>query len=64
VIFQCNLSVTCKEVGLGVSAEKCKCIFVLHQENVEQNHNIMVVNRFFENVVKLKYMGMTLTNQN
>jgi hypothetical protein len=32
--------------------------------NSGQNHNIRIANESFENVVKFKYLGMTLTNQN
>jgi hypothetical protein len=34
-----------------------------HYQNAGQCHNIRTVNRAFENVEKLKYLGMTLTNQ-
>jgi hypothetical protein len=34
-----------------------------HQE-LGQNHNIKNANRFFENVVKFKYLGATVPNQN
>jgi hypothetical protein len=37
---------------------------MLHQESVAQNHKVMIVNKFFGNVAKLKYLGMTLTNDN
>jgi hypothetical protein len=29
-----------------------------------QNHGINIVNRYFENVVKFRYLGTTVTNQN
>jgi hypothetical protein len=32
--------------------------------NSGQNQNIRIANESFENVTRLKYLGMTLTNQN
>jgi hypothetical protein len=33
-------------------------------QNAGQNYDIKVANRYFENVVKLRYFGTTITNQN
>jgi predicted ferric reductase len=33
-------------------------------QNGGQNHNITIANTTFENVVKLEYLGMKITNQN
>jgi hypothetical protein len=38
-------------------------IMCRHQKS-EQNQNIWIANESFENVVKFKYLGTTLTNQN
>jgi hypothetical protein len=35
-----------------------------HHQNVGQNWEIKLANRSFENVSELKYLGMTVTNQN
>jgi hypothetical protein len=53
-----------KEVGLEVNAEKTKSIFTSYHQNAGKNHNLMIANKFFENVSEFKYLGMTVTNQN
>jgi hypothetical protein len=35
-----------------------------HHHNSEQNQNIRIANELFENVAELRYLGMTLRNQN
>jgi hypothetical protein len=53
-----------KDFGIEINAEKIKYMLLSHHKNAEQNHDIKIVNRSFENVVQLKYLGMTVTNQN
>jgi hypothetical protein len=49
-------------IGLEINAEKTK--YMSHHQNSGQNQNIRIANELFENVVKFKYLGMTLTNEN
>jgi hypothetical protein len=35
-----------------------------HRQNVGQNHDVRIPNRLLENVVQLRYLGMTVINQN
>jgi hypothetical protein len=53
----------CKEVGLKVNTEKSKHSLMSHHQNAGKNHNRRTANRYSENVAKLKYLGMTVTNQ-
>jgi hypothetical protein len=53
-----------KEVGLEVNAEKTKYTLLSRHQNAGQNHSIRIGDRSFGNVVQLKYLGTTLTNQN
>jgi ribosomal protein S2 len=53
-----------KKVGLKVNAKKTEYMFVTHHQNAQQNHKLLNANKSSENVVKFRYVGMTLTNQN
>jgi hypothetical protein len=52
------------EINLGVNSKKTKCIMMSHHQKSEQKLTIVIANGPFENVVKLKYLGMTLASQN
>jgi hypothetical protein len=52
-----------KEVGLEVKAEKTKYTLLSRHQNAGQNHNIKIVSRYFENVARLKYIGMRVTDR-
>jgi ABC-type siderophore export system fused ATPase/permease subunit len=53
-----------KEVRLQVNAEKYKYMLLSRHQTAEQNHDIKVASRCFENVAQFKYLGTTETNQN
>jgi hypothetical protein len=53
-----------KEVGVEVNPEKTKYMLMSHSQKIGQNHSIKIANRSFEDVVKFKYLGTTLTEQN
>jgi hypothetical protein len=53
-----------KEVGLEVNPEKTKYILMPRSQKTGQRCSIKIANRSFEHVVKFRYFGTTLTNQN
>jgi sorting nexin-29 len=53
-----------KEVGLEVNVDKTKYMLLSPHKNVDQNRDIKLANRSFENVSQFKYLGTTVTNQN
>jgi hypothetical protein len=52
-----------KEAALELNVKKTKYMLLTHQ-NADQNRDIKIGNRSFENVSQFKYLGTTVTNQN
>jgi hypothetical protein len=53
-----------KEGGLCRSKYKVRYVVVSHHQNVGQNHNLLIVDKSFENVAKFTYLGTIVTYQN
>jgi hypothetical protein len=53
-----------KEDGLEVNPKKSKCMLVLRCQKEGQGQSINLGNRSFEDVIKFKYLGTTITDQN
>jgi hypothetical protein len=47
-----------------VNPEKTKFMLMSHYQKAEQKHSIKLVNRFFEDMAKFRYLGRTLTDEN
>jgi hypothetical protein len=53
-----------KEVGIEVNTEKSKYMLLSRHQNVGQNLELKIGNRYFENVAHFRYLGRTITNEN
>jgi hypothetical protein len=51
------------EAGIDVNIEKTKYMLVPRDQNTDQNQDIKMGNRSFENVSQFKYLGTTATDQ-
>jgi hypothetical protein len=52
-----------KEVGLEVNVEKMKYMLLSRDQSSDQNRDIKIGNRSFENVSQFKYLGTRVTRQ-
>jgi hypothetical protein len=55
---------TIKEVGLEMSPEETKYMLMSHCKKAGEKYRIKIVNRSFDGVAQVKYLGTTLTDQN
>jgi hypothetical protein len=55
---------TSKEFGLSVNPEKTKCVLMSRSQQAGQKYSTKTANKSFEDVVKFRYLGTTLTEQN
>ena len=53
-----------REIGLEVSADKTKYMFMSRDQNTGRIHSVRIDNSTFERVEEFKYLGTTLTNKN
>jgi hypothetical protein len=53
-----------KEVGLDLNVETSKYMLLSRHQTVDQNRDIKIANRSFQNVSQFKYLGTTVTDQN
>jgi hypothetical protein len=50
-----------KEVGVEVNTEEIMYMLVSHDQNADQNQDMKIGNRSFDNVSQFKYFGTTVT---
>ena len=57
-------AIVSREVSQAVSADRTKCVYMTCEQNVGQNYIVKIGNTSFENIVKFRYWGATIVNQN
>jgi len=58
------LVVASKGIGLKVNADQTKYMVMSRDRNTARSHDIKIDNSSFERVEDIKYLGITLTNEN
>jgi hypothetical protein len=53
-----------KEVGLEINVDKTKYKLLYSHQNADQNRDMKIANRSFENVSQFRHLGAIVTNQN
>jgi hypothetical protein len=53
-----------REVGLDGNKEEANYVIMSRHQNIGQNHNLLIDNKSFETVVKLKHLGTTEVHKN
>jgi hypothetical protein len=53
-----------KGVGLEVNGEKIKYMLVPCCQNADQNRDVKIANRLFENLLQFRYLGTTIKQTN
>ena len=61
-VVQTVVQLCCRQ-RLEVNTEKTYHVFISHEHNTRQNHDIKAANKSFENLAKYKYLGMTPPDQ-
>jgi hypothetical protein len=55
---------TSREVGLRVSTDTTKHVAMSRHQSTGKNHNLLIANKSFQNLSKIKYLERTVINQN
>jgi len=57
-------AVISKEASKAVNAERTNFVYMSCEQNAKENYKVKRGNKSFENVVKFRYLGATVMNQN
>jgi hypothetical protein len=57
-----GLNILGKNINTANKNTEKICIWLSHHQYVGENHNVMIATKSFENVIKFKHLGTTVTN--